>query len=179
MTDYDDLFDKTAPGENVFADNRALDPLAEPEEIVARKAQQAQLARLLNGSTRGISRRRCRSKGPTYYHLGRPRGDGHLSPGTGIAIPSLDGGVRFSSVAGLDVSSNDIQDPSSRSSSRRRASRLSTTTLLRMTSRESDGRRLEWIQTAQAGDTKIVESTNRWSGESPCLEPPFVDFLDE
>ena len=45
MTDYDELFDQTAPTESVFADKSALDSLAEPEEIVAREAQQARLAR--------------------------------------------------------------------------------------------------------------------------------------
>ena len=49
MTDYDELFEETAPEESLFAKKSALDPLAEPEEIVAREAQQAQLARLLNG----------------------------------------------------------------------------------------------------------------------------------
>lgn len=49
MTGYDDLFAETAPDDNVFADKRALDPLREPEEIVARDAQQRGLARILNG----------------------------------------------------------------------------------------------------------------------------------
>ena len=48
MTDYDELFDQTAPEESVFADKSAFDPLAEPEEIVAREDQQTRLARLLN-----------------------------------------------------------------------------------------------------------------------------------
>ena len=38
MTDYDDLFAETAPEASVFAEKRALDPLAEPDEIVARDA---------------------------------------------------------------------------------------------------------------------------------------------
>ena len=45
MADYDDLFDQTAPTESVFVDKWALDPLAEPDEIVAREDQQARLAR--------------------------------------------------------------------------------------------------------------------------------------
>lgn len=46
---YDALFDETAPDDSVFSDKSALDPLAEPDEIVARDAQEQQLARLLNG----------------------------------------------------------------------------------------------------------------------------------
>ena len=34
MSKYDDLFDATAPDDSVFADKSALDPLAEPDEIV-------------------------------------------------------------------------------------------------------------------------------------------------
>lgn len=30
MTDYDDLFDATAPDDSVFSDKGALDPLREP-----------------------------------------------------------------------------------------------------------------------------------------------------
>ena len=37
MTDYDDLFDATAPNDSVFADKSALDPLAEPDDVVARR----------------------------------------------------------------------------------------------------------------------------------------------
>ncbi len=32
MSTYDDLFDETAPDDNLFADKGALDPLAEPDE---------------------------------------------------------------------------------------------------------------------------------------------------
>jgi orc1/cdc6 family replication initiation protein len=53
MTDYDDLFDETAPDDSVFADKSALDPLAEPEEILAREEQERQLATLLNGVHEG------------------------------------------------------------------------------------------------------------------------------
>ncbi|WP_115864081.1 Cdc6/Cdc18 family protein [Halorussus litoreus] len=49
MTKYDDLFDATAPDDSVFADKGALDPLADSPEVVAREAQEEQLARLLNG----------------------------------------------------------------------------------------------------------------------------------
>jgi orc1/cdc6 family replication initiation protein len=53
MTDYDDLFAETAPDDSVFVDKGALDPLAEPDEILARDAQEAQLATLLNGVHEG------------------------------------------------------------------------------------------------------------------------------
>ena len=53
MTDYDDLFDATAPEGRIFRDKGALDPLAEPEEIVAREDHQARLARILNGIQEG------------------------------------------------------------------------------------------------------------------------------
>ncbi|WP_348611658.1 Cdc6/Cdc18 family protein [Halobaculum rarum] len=53
MTDYDDLFETTAPDNTLFIDKRALDPLAGPAEIVARDAQQSKLARLLNGVHEG------------------------------------------------------------------------------------------------------------------------------
>jgi len=51
MTDYDDLFTETAPDDSVFADKRALDPLAEPETILGRDRQERQLAGILNGMT--------------------------------------------------------------------------------------------------------------------------------
>ena len=63
MTDYDDLFEETAPSESVFADKRALDPLQPAEEIVAREAQQTRLAQLLNGVNEAISRPKCRFTG--------------------------------------------------------------------------------------------------------------------
>ena len=53
MSKYDDLFDATAPDDSVFADKGALDPLAAPDEVVARDAQERQLARLLNGVHQG------------------------------------------------------------------------------------------------------------------------------
>ncbi|WP_256686109.1 Cdc6/Cdc18 family protein [Halococcus qingdaonensis] len=53
MTDYDDLFDDTAPDDSVFTDKGALDPLGDPEEIVAREDQQRELATLLNGVHEG------------------------------------------------------------------------------------------------------------------------------
>jgi cell division control protein 6 len=37
---YDDLFDATEPADSVFADKQALDPLAAPEEIRGRDAQE-------------------------------------------------------------------------------------------------------------------------------------------
>lgn len=53
MNKYDELFDETAPTESVFADKGALDPLAEPDEIVAREEQERALARILNGIAEG------------------------------------------------------------------------------------------------------------------------------
>lgn len=53
MSKYDDLFAKTAPTESVFADKSARDPLAEPDEIIAREEQERTLARILNGVTEG------------------------------------------------------------------------------------------------------------------------------
>lgn len=53
MTDYDNLFDETVPADSVFADKAALDPLAEPDDIVARDEQERTLARLLNGLHEG------------------------------------------------------------------------------------------------------------------------------
>jgi archaeal cell division control protein 6 len=53
MTKYDDLFETTTPRESVFADKRALDPLSEPEKIVAREAQECELATTLNGVHEG------------------------------------------------------------------------------------------------------------------------------
>jgi archaeal cell division control protein 6 len=50
---YDDLFDETAPAESVFVDKGALDPLAEPDEIIAREDQERQLATILNGIHEG------------------------------------------------------------------------------------------------------------------------------
>ena len=58
MTDYDDLFDQTAPEESVSVLEWALDPLAEPDEIVAREAQQARLVRFLNVDYGDTSERR-------------------------------------------------------------------------------------------------------------------------
>ena len=53
MTRCDDLFDATAPDDSFFTDKGALDPLAEPDEVVARDEQEQQLARLLNGIREG------------------------------------------------------------------------------------------------------------------------------
>ena len=53
MTNYDKLFDDAAPDDTVFADKGALDPLAEPDEIVAREDQEHELATLLNGVHEG------------------------------------------------------------------------------------------------------------------------------
>ncbi|WP_311172612.1 Cdc6/Cdc18 family protein [Halobellus ordinarius] len=68
MTDYDDLFAETAASESLFPDKRALDPLREPEEIIAREPQQRQLARLLNGVHEGYL--------PTIVSIYGPPGTG-------------------------------------------------------------------------------------------------------
>ena len=53
MTDYDALFAETASNNRIFADKSALDPLQDPENVVARTAQQRRLATLLNGIESG------------------------------------------------------------------------------------------------------------------------------
>jgi orc1/cdc6 family replication initiation protein len=53
MSKYDDLFDDTAPDDSVFANKGALDPLAEPAEVVARDREEQELALLLNGLHEG------------------------------------------------------------------------------------------------------------------------------
>ena len=53
MSKYDDLFEDAAPSESVFADKAALDPLAEPDDIIARETEEEQLARLLAGVDEG------------------------------------------------------------------------------------------------------------------------------
>lgn len=37
MKKYDDLFDETTPDDSVLADKSALNPLAEPDGIIARE----------------------------------------------------------------------------------------------------------------------------------------------
>lgn len=53
MTDYDDLFESVAVEDSVFGDKGALDPLAEPDEIIAREDQERRLATILNGVHEG------------------------------------------------------------------------------------------------------------------------------
>ncbi|WP_245998506.1 Cdc6/Cdc18 family protein [Halalkalicoccus subterraneus] len=53
MTRYDDLFDETESTESVFQDKGALDPLAEPDTVVARENEERQLATILNGVNEG------------------------------------------------------------------------------------------------------------------------------
>ena len=53
MSKYDDLFAETALGDSVFAEKRALDPLASPDEIHGRESQERQLATILNGVHEG------------------------------------------------------------------------------------------------------------------------------
>lgn len=49
MTDYDDLFDDVAAADSVFADKGALDPLADPDEVIARDTEERALASILAG----------------------------------------------------------------------------------------------------------------------------------
>ena len=49
MSKYDDLFESTAPTDSVFTDKGALDPLAAPDEIIARDTQERRIATILNG----------------------------------------------------------------------------------------------------------------------------------
>jgi hypothetical protein len=60
MSKYDDLFDATALDDSVFADKSALDPLAAPDDIVARDDQERRFATILQGVHQGYSRRQCR-----------------------------------------------------------------------------------------------------------------------
>ena len=53
MSTYDDRFVDTAPDDSVFADEGALDPLTEPDAIVARDVQEREIATLLNGVHEG------------------------------------------------------------------------------------------------------------------------------
>jgi cell division control protein 6 len=53
MTRYDDLFEETAAASTVFADKGALDPLAPPEEPIARPAPERELATILHGVHEG------------------------------------------------------------------------------------------------------------------------------
>lgn len=53
MTDYDDLFDAAAPEESVFTDKAALDPLADPAEVQARKDEERKLANHLSSLHQG------------------------------------------------------------------------------------------------------------------------------
>ncbi|NHN60129.1 AAA family ATPase [Halorussus sp. JP-T4] len=53
MTDYDDLFDDVAATDSVFADKGALDPLADPDEVVARDEEERALASILTGVDEG------------------------------------------------------------------------------------------------------------------------------
>ena len=50
---YDDLFDRTATSDSVFADKSALDPLTPPDEPVTRPDQEEQLGRVLQGVNEG------------------------------------------------------------------------------------------------------------------------------
>lgn len=53
MTRYDDLFEETAAASTIFADKGALDPLAPPEEPIARPAPERDLATILHGVHEG------------------------------------------------------------------------------------------------------------------------------
>ncbi|AGB38782.1 Cdc6/Cdc18 family protein [Natronococcus occultus] len=53
MSKYDDLFDEVTADESLFREKGVLDPLAEPDEIHARDAQERELASLLAGVHEG------------------------------------------------------------------------------------------------------------------------------
>jgi cell division control protein 6 len=53
MSRYDDLFEDATVENSVFADKGALDPLAEPDKLVPRDAQEEELASLLTGVQEG------------------------------------------------------------------------------------------------------------------------------
>ncbi|MCU4926466.1 AAA family ATPase [Halobacteria archaeon AArc-dxtr1] len=53
MDRYDELFDETAPEGGIFREKGALDPLAAPTEVIAREAQERELATVLNGVEEG------------------------------------------------------------------------------------------------------------------------------
>ncbi|MFC6905870.1 Cdc6/Cdc18 family protein [Halalkalicoccus tibetensis] len=53
MSKYDDLFTAAANEDSVFIDKGALDPLTEPDEIIARDPKEAELASILNGVNEG------------------------------------------------------------------------------------------------------------------------------
>lgn len=53
MTNYDDLFDDVATTDSVFADKGALDPLADPDEVIARQEEERVLASILAGVHEG------------------------------------------------------------------------------------------------------------------------------
>lgn len=68
MNKYNALFEKTAPTESVFADKSALDPLTEPDIVVAREDQERKLATMLNGVNEGYM--------PTTLSIYGPPGTG-------------------------------------------------------------------------------------------------------
>ena len=53
MTDYDDLFNDVAATDSVFVDKGALDPLADPDEVIARTEEERTLASILAGVHEG------------------------------------------------------------------------------------------------------------------------------
>ncbi len=53
MSRYDDLFEDATVENSVFADKGALDPLAEPTDVVPRTKQEKKLAGLLTGVQEG------------------------------------------------------------------------------------------------------------------------------
>lgn len=53
MNRYDDLFDGTIHTDSVFANKDALNPLADPDEIIARDEQEHRLLTILNGLHEG------------------------------------------------------------------------------------------------------------------------------
>ena len=86
MSRYDDLFDEVPANDSVFADKSALDPLAEPAEIVPRTEQEQALASVLTGVTEGYLPTPVSIYGPPVpERRSLPDGSGGSSP---IAIPS-------------------------------------------------------------------------------------------
>ena len=60
MSRYDELFEDATVENSVFADKGALDPLAEPTDVVPRTKQEKSSPVSSPGSRRAISRRQSR-----------------------------------------------------------------------------------------------------------------------
>ena len=89
MSEHDDLLEKSAPDESPFADKGTPDPLADPEQIHARDAQERDLATLLDGHPRRLSPAdgldlRAAGRGRRWRGGARPEG----SPNGRTTLPS-------------------------------------------------------------------------------------------